>query len=57
MTPDTAHDFRLQLQQARENALKDAEAFEGLIQVIERLGSFCLGRVEGLGAYKTEVER
>jgi hypothetical protein len=57
MTPEAARDFRLQLQQARENALKDAEAFEGIIHVVERLGSFCLGRVDGLGAYQPEVEK
>jgi CBS domain-containing protein len=52
-----ARDFRLQLQQARENALKDAEAFDGIIHVVERLGSFCLGRVEALGAYRLAVEK
>jgi hypothetical protein len=57
MTPKAAHDFRLQLQQARENALKDAEAFDGIIHVIERLGSFCLGRVESLGGYQPDVEK
>ncbi len=51
-----ARDFRLQLQAARENALKDAEAFEGIIHVVERLGSFCLGRVGDLGKYQTIVE-
>lgn len=55
MTPAAARDFRLQLQHARENALKDAEAFDEIIHVIERLGSFCLGKVEGLGRYQCEL--
>jgi hypothetical protein len=52
-----AHDFRLQFQQARESALKDAEAFEGVIYVIERMGSFCLGKVASLGEYESEVKK
>jgi len=40
MTPEAARDFRLQLQVARERALKDAEAFDGIIHVVERLGSW-----------------
>lgn len=56
MKPEAARDFRLQLQQARENALKDAEAWDGIIHVVERLGTFLLGRVEGLGKYQPSVE-
>ncbi len=56
MTPEAARDFRLQLQQARENALKDAEAFDGILHVVERLGSFCLGSVEGLAKYQPKLE-
>jgi len=48
----SARAFRLELQTARENAIKDAEAFEGIIHVIERLGSFLLGRIEALGPYR-----
>ena len=55
MTPEAARDFRLQLQLARENALKDAEAFDGIIHVVERLGSLGLGRLADLGAYKPKV--
>jgi hypothetical protein len=51
VTPEVARDFRLQLQQAREDALKDAEAFDGILHAVERLGSFCLGRVESLYKY------
>src|ERR1017187_9447960 len=57
MKPKAARDFRLQLQQARENALKDAEAFDGIIHVVERLGSFCFGRVESLGLYQAALEK
>lgn len=53
----SARAFRLDLQVAREDAIKDAEAFEGVIHVIERLGSFLLGRVEALGKYKPEVAK
>jgi CBS domain containing-hemolysin-like protein len=51
ITGNAARDFRIQFQQAREGAVKDAEAFEGIIHVVERLGSFCLGRVECLDKY------
>lgn len=53
----SARAFRLELQAARESAIKDAEAFEGIVHVIERLGSFLLGRIEGLGKYKPEVAK
>ena len=54
--PEAARDFRLQLQQARENALKDAEAWDGIIHVVERLGSFLLGSVGDLGKYQFSLE-
>ena len=57
MSPGAARDFRLQLQQARENALKDAEAFDSIIHVVERLGSFCLGSMENLHKYRYAVEK
>jgi hypothetical protein len=41
-----------QLREARENALRDAEAFDGLIHVVERLGSFLFGQIAHLGRYK-----
>lgn len=37
LTPEQAREFRLEFQHAREDALKDAEAFEGIIHVVERL--------------------
>jgi len=52
---NAARDFRIQLQQAREGAVKDAEAFDGIIHVVERMGSFCLERVENLGKYKPKL--
>jgi hypothetical protein len=56
MTPEAARHFRLKFQKARENALKDAEAFDGIIHVIERLGIFCLGCEKNLGGYKDAIE-
>ena len=47
----SARAFRLDLQAARENAIKDAEAFDEIIHAIERLGSFLLERIESLWAY------
>jgi hypothetical protein len=32
--------FSGQLREARENALRDSEAFDGIVHVVERLGSF-----------------
>lgn len=56
LTPEQAREFRLQLQHARENALKDAEAFDGIIHVIERLGSFLMdGKGKNLRKYKDKV--
>jgi|UniRef100_UPI003782D5FC CBS domain-containing protein len=52
----SARAFRLDLQAARENAIKDAEAFEGIIHAIERLGSFLLGRIEALGPYQPPLK-
>ena len=49
ITAEAARGFRIQLQQAREGAVKDAEAFDGIIHVVERLGSYCLGNVATLG--------
>jgi hypothetical protein len=48
--------FREQLREAREYALKDAEAFDGIIHVIERLGSFLLGEVASLGPYHKKLK-
>jgi hypothetical protein len=47
--------FSGQLREARENALRDAEAFDGIIHVVERLGSFLCKKVGDLGRYKEEI--
>jgi CBS domain-containing protein len=52
----SARAFRLDLQTAREGAVKDAEAFEGIIHAIERMGSFLLGNIEGLSAYQPPLK-
>lgn len=40
-----------QLRAARLDALRDAEAFNGIIHVVERLGSYVLGEHLDLGSY------
>jgi hypothetical protein len=47
----SARAFRLELQAARENAIKDAEAFDGIIHIIERLGIFLFEKIGDLGKY------
>jgi hypothetical protein len=49
--------FSGQLREAREAALRDAEAFDGIIHVVERLGSFLCQRIGDLGFYKDELEK
>jgi CBS domain-containing protein len=49
--------FCSQLREAREHAFRDAEAFDDIIHVVERLGSFLTGRIGDLGKYKEEIER
>jgi CBS domain-containing protein len=48
--------FSDQLREAREGALRDSEAFDGLIHVVERLGSFLCGEIRHLGRYKEQIE-
>lgn len=48
--------FRDQLRQARATALRDAEAFDQIIHVVERLGSFLLGKIKDLNAYQPKLE-
>jgi hypothetical protein len=52
---ESARAFRLELQAARENALKDAEAFDGIIYVVERLGMFLKGAEGDLGKYAAKI--
>ena len=53
---EIAYEFRQQLRHARAVAFRDAEAFDCIIHVLERLGSFLHGSVDGLGAYKPKIE-
>lgn len=48
--------FSGQLREARERAVRDSEAFESIIHVVERLGSFLLERIADLKAYKEKIE-
>jgi hypothetical protein len=52
-----ARPFADQLRTAREAALKDAEAFDGIIHAIERLGSFLMGSTLDLGKYKDHLSK
>lgn len=56
MEPEVKRDFREHLKIARENAFRDAEAFDGIIHVIERLGCLLCREVSGLGSYKSYIE-
>jgi CBS domain-containing protein len=47
--------FRDQLRDARADALKDAEAFEQLVFVVERIAIYLTGNIENLGAYAGPV--
>jgi CBS domain-containing protein len=51
MDRTVALNFRDQLREARAVALRDAEAFEEVVFVIERLGVYLTGSVAGLGGY------
>jgi hypothetical protein len=45
-----------QLRHARENALANAEAFDEIIHVIERIGSFRYRKIGDLGKYKEQIK-
>ena len=47
--------FSGQLREARENALRDSEAFAGIVHVVERLGSFLNRKILDLGKYKARI--
>jgi len=57
MNRSAALAFADQLRSAREAALDDAEAFDGIIYAVERLGSFLTQRTLELGRYKDEVSK
>jgi hypothetical protein len=48
--------FSAQLREARENALRDSEAFDGIIHVVERLGSFLDQKISDLGGYREKID-
>jgi hypothetical protein len=56
MTFVSSRYFRSELQKAREDALKDAEAFDGIIHVVEKMGQFLLGSVGDMGRYQNAIE-
>jgi hypothetical protein len=47
--------FSGQLREATENALRDSEAFDGIVHVVERLGSFLDRKILDLGKYKAKI--
>lgn len=55
MDPDVALHFRDQLREARAIALRDNEAFEAVVFVIERIGVYLTGRIDGLGKYVESI--
>jgi hypothetical protein len=48
--------FSGQLREARENALRDSDAFDGIIHMVERLGSFLGKKIGDLGKYREDLE-
>lgn len=48
---EVAIHFRDQIRHARAAALKDAEDFAELVFVLERIGVYLTGSVEGIGNY------
>lgn len=55
MDRDVALHFRDQLRDARAAVLRDAEAFQAIVVVIERLGMFLCGELGNLGQYATKI--
>jgi hypothetical protein len=53
--PEIALHFRDQLRDARAIALRDAEAFEDIVFVLERLGAYLEGRMGDLGQYRDKI--
>src|SRR5688572_16048276 len=56
MDPSVVLTFCGQLRQAREAAFRDSEAFDEVIHVVERLGSFLNEEIGDLGKYKEDIE-
>lgn len=57
MDREVALYFRDQLRDARATVLKDAEAFEEVVFVLERIGVYVTGRIENLAYYAESLEQ
>jgi CBS domain-containing protein len=55
MQREIALHFRDQMRAARALALRDAEAFQEIVFVIERLGAYLLGRMGDMGKYRDVI--
>src|SRR5215204_5952229 len=55
LTTDVALHFRDQFRDARLVALKDAEAFHGILFTLERVGYLLKGEEGNLNAYKEKI--
>jgi hypothetical protein len=55
MHQEIALHFRDELREARAIALKDNEAFEQVVFVIERIGVYLTHRIETMGKYRESV--
>lgn len=55
MTKEQALYHRDELRTARENAVKDAEAYDEIIFALERLGCILISKIGDLGKYKDEI--
>jgi hypothetical protein len=56
MKHEVALYFRDQMRTARAAALRDAEAFQEIVFVLERLGSFLTGNIGNLGKYGDAIQ-
>lgn len=54
--PTQARYFREELREAKAAALRDAEAFDGIVHVVERIGYVVAGKEKGLHKYKDDVK-
>ena len=57
MDREIALHFRDQLRDARATALKDAEAFEQVVFVLERIGVYVTGSIDNLATYADTLAR
>ena len=49
--------YRDELREARLKALRDAESFEDIVFVLERIGVHLTGKIQGLAYYKDKISR